>query len=182
MAKLVSKVYGEALFEVAADHGNAIGLMNETAQLEKILEENPEFDKLMKHPGIPKQEKLSMVEQVFRGRVSDDLTEFLKIVVTKERYGSLKAIFAYFTELVRESEKMGTAYVETAVELTEEQRQAVRNRLLQTTSYRSFDVYYRVDPSLIGGMVIRVGDRVVDSSIRTKLEDMKKQLLNIQLG
>ena len=48
-----------------------------------------------------------MVEQVFRGRVSDDLTEFLKIVVTKERYGSLKAIFAYFTELVRESEKNG---------------------------------------------------------------------------
>ncbi len=95
------------LFEAAVDHGNAIQLMNETAQLEKILEDNPDFDKLMKHPGIPKQEKLSMVEQVFRGRVSDDLTEFLKIVVTKERYGSLKAIFAYFTELVRESEGDG---------------------------------------------------------------------------
>ena len=115
MAKLVSKVYGEALFDAADDHGKAIQLKNETAQLEKILEDNPDFDKLMKHPGIPKQEKLSMVEQVFRGRVSDDLTEFLKIVVTKERYGSLKAIFAYFTELVRESEKMGTAYVDTAV-------------------------------------------------------------------
>lgn len=67
-----------------------------------------------------------MVEKVFRGRVSDDLAEFLKIVVTKERYGSLKAIFAYFTELVRESEGMGTAYVSTAVELTKEQKQAVR--------------------------------------------------------
>ena len=52
MAKLVSKVYGEALFEAAVDHGNAIQLMNETAQLEKILEDNPDFDKLMKHPGI----------------------------------------------------------------------------------------------------------------------------------
>lgn len=55
-----------SLFEAAVDHGNAIQLMNETAQLEKILEDNPDFDKLMKHPGIPKQEKLSMVEQVFR--------------------------------------------------------------------------------------------------------------------
>ena len=89
MAKLVSKVYGEALFEVAVDHGNAIRLMNETAELQKILEDNPDFDKLMKHPGIPKQEKLSMVEKVFRGRVSDDLAEFLKIVVTKERYGKI---------------------------------------------------------------------------------------------
>ena len=60
--------------------------------------------------------------------------------------------------------------------------QAVKNKLLTTTSYQTFDVYYHVDPTLIGGMVIRVGDRVVDSSIRTKLEDMKKQLLNIQLG
>ena len=83
MAKLVSKVYVEALFESADDHGNAIQLMNDTAQLYKKLEDNPDFDKLMKHPGIPKQEKLSMVEQVFRGRVSDDLTEFLKIVLTK---------------------------------------------------------------------------------------------------
>ena len=58
----------------------------------------------------------------------------------------------------------------------------VKNKLLATTSYQTFDVYYHVDPTLIGGMVIRVGDRVVDSSIRTKLEDMKKQLLNIQLG
>ena len=90
-----------------------------------------------------------------------------------EIHGSLKAIFAYFTELVRESEKMGTAYVDTAVELTEDQKQAVKNKLLATTSYQTFDVYYHVDPTLIGGMVIRVGDRVVDSSIRTKLEDRK---------
>ena len=183
MAKLVSKVYGEALFEVAVDHGNAIRLMNETAELQKILEDNPDFDKLMKHPGIPKQEKLSMVEKVFRGRVSDDLAEFLKIVVTKERYGSLKAIFAYFTELVRESEGMGTAYVRYCSGADEgTETGSERKAAWHTTSYQTFDVYYHVDPTLIGGMVIRVGDRVVDSSIRTKLEDMKKQLLNIQLG
>ena len=104
MAKLVSKVYGEALFEVAVDHGNAIRLMNETAELQKILEDNPDFDKLMKHPGIPKQEKLSMVEKVFRGRVSDDLAEFLKIVVTKERYGSFLLILPNWSENRKEWE------------------------------------------------------------------------------
>ena len=102
-------------------------------------------------------------------------------MVTKERYGSLKAIFAYFTELVRESEKMGTAYVDTAVELTEDQKQAVKNKLLATTSYQTFDVYYHVDPTLIGGMVIRIGDRVVDSSVRTKLYDLTRELSKIQL-
>ena len=127
--------------------------------------------------------QVARVLQVSRPSVTRMLAVLAeKDLVTKERYGSLNAIFAYFTELVRESEGMGTAYVSTAVELTKEQKQAVREKLLQTTSYQSFDVYYHVDPTLIGGMVIRVGDRVVDSSIRTKLEDMKKQLLNIQLG
>ena len=70
----------------------------------------------------------------------------------------------------------------SAMELSGAQKAAVEKRLLETTKYVKFEMHYDVDAELIGGMVIRVGDRVVDSSIRTKLEDMKKQLLNIQLG
>ena len=92
------------------------------------------------------------------------------------------SVFEYFIGLVKEEKKIGIAYIATAVELSEAQKEAVMQRLLQTTKYESFEMNYQVDASLIGGMVIRVGDRVVDSSIRTKLEDMKKQLLNIQLG
>ena len=93
-----------------------------------------------------------------------------------------KLIDAIGTPVTLDSEAAIVAAREAYDKLTEAQKQAVKNKLLATTSYQTFDVYYHVDPTLIGGMVIRVGDRVVDSSIRTKLEDMKKQLLNIQLG
>ena len=184
MAKLVSQTYGEALFGVAMESGGekAAGLMEEIACVREILTQNPKFDVLMRHPGIPKQEKLQVMDHVFRGHVSEELANFLEIVVSKERYGDLGDIFAYFTDLVKEQQKIGIAYVTSAVPLTDSQKAAVEGRLLETSQYCKMEMHYSVDPSVIGGMIIRIGVRVVDSSIRTKLEAMTRQLLQIQLG
>ncbi len=184
MAKLVSKTYGEALFEVAMEsgEGKAVELAEEIRVIRDILAQNPQFDGLMKHPAIPKQDKLQVVRDVFKGRVSDELESFLEIIVSKERYRDLDAVFTYFTDRVKEQLKIGVASVTTAVELTDAQKEAVESRLLQTSAYRKMEMNYSVEPELIGGMVIRIGDRVVDSSIRTKLESLTKQLLQIQLG
>lgn len=184
MAKLVSKTYGEALFEAAMESGGdrAGEMLEEIDAVRKILADNPRFDELMKHPGIPKQEKLQVVETVFRGRVSDELVNFLEIIVSKERYRDLPAVFDYFTDKVKEEKKIGIAQVTTAQELSAAQKSAVESRLLETSGYREMEMYFNTDASLIGGMVIRIGDRVVDSSIRTKLDSLTKQLLQIQLG
>ena len=104
------------------------------------------------------------------------------MVITKERYGELNAIFQYFIDMVKEEKHIGIAYVTTAIELTESQKARIQDKLLVTTTYQTLEMHYSVDPSLIGGMIIRINDRVVDSSIRTKLNDLTKQLLNIQLG
>ncbi|MCI9221034.1 MAG: ATP synthase F1 subunit delta [Lachnospiraceae bacterium] len=182
MAKLVSKTYGEALYEVAAEAGKTSELMEEIRCVREILASNPGFDELMEHPGVPKQEKLQIVENVFKGRLSDELTGLLEVVVSKERYRDLPAIFAYFTEKVKEEQRIAVAWVTTAVELAPGQREAVKTKLLETSGYASMEMHYEVDASIIGGMIIRIGDRVVDSSVRTKLDGLKKQLLQIQLG
>lgn len=181
MAKLVSKTYGEALFEIAMEENKGAQFLEEVEGIRKVLKENPELDKLMHHPGISKQEKLSVMQNVFKDRVSDELEGFLELVVQKERYNELESIFEYFIDRMKEAQKIGTAYVTTAVELSQEQKEQVCERILATTDYRTMEMHYAVDPSLIGGMVIRIKDRVVDSSIRTRLNDLTKQLLQIQL-
>lgn len=184
MAKLVSKTYGEALLEVAMESGadKAAQLMEEISGVRDILAQNPEFDGLMKHPAIPKQEKLLVVNNVFKGRISDELESFLEIIVSKERYSDLDAVFTYFIDRVKELQKIGVAYVTTAVELTAEQKNAVEAKLLETSGYRKMEMHYSVESGIIGGMIVRINDRVVDSSIRTKLDGLTKQLLQIQLG
>ena len=184
MAKLVSKTYGEALFEIAMESGEdkAQELMEEILSIETVLQQNPEFDELMKHPGIPKQENLQVLKEVFKGSVSEELESFLEVVISKERYRDLSEIFSYFVDRVKDTKKIGVAYVTTAVELAESQKSAIESRLLETTSYKSMEMHYTVDTAIIGGMVVRINDRVVDSSVRTKLDGLKKQLLQIQLG
>lgn len=184
MAKLVSKTYGEALFEIAMEAGSdkAEDLLAQVQQVGSILKENPEFDKLMMHPGVPKQDKVTAMENVFKGRVSNELTGLMEIVIQKERYGQLQEIFAYFIARMKEAKGIGVAHVTSAVPLSKEQQEATVAKLLETTKYQRIEPDFKVDETLIGGMIIRMNDRVVDSSVRSKLDDLTRQLLKIQLG
>ena len=91
------------------------------------------------------------------------------------------SVFDYFIDLVKEEKKIGRAFVATAVELSADQKAKVEQKLLDTTKYETFEMNYSVDTSLIGGMVIRIGDRVVDSSIKTKLFELTRELRKVQV-
>ena len=181
MAKLAAATYAEALFETGIENGTLDVLFDEVRTVQQILGENPDFSRLMNHPKILKEEKEQIIESVFKGRVSDEFTGFLKLIVTNKRYAEIDQILDGFVLKVKEHKKIGIAYVTTPIELSESQKQAVKSKLLDTTDYVSMEMNYLIDKSLIGGMVIRIGDRVVDSSIRTKLEGIQKELKSIQL-
>ncbi len=181
MAKLVSKTYGDALFELAQELDKMDVIQEEVEAVLQVLDANDEFIKLMSHPRISVEEKTSMLETVFKEKVSDEVTGFLLTIESKGRFQEIKNILSYFVDRVREYKKIGVAYVTSATALTDSEKKAVESRLLETTSYVSFLMEYDVDPTLIGGMVIRIGDRVVDSSIKCKLDNMAKELSKIQL-
>ena len=187
MAKIVSKTYGEALFQIILEKeqevaGSGEELYGESRQMMEILKANPQFDEVLMHPGIAKTEKLDVATKVFQGRISPELFEFLKLTITKDRYRELPAIMEYVSEKMKEYKKIGVAFVSTAVELSAVQKEQVTKRLLETAPFKSLEMHYSVEPELIGGMVIRIGDRVVDTSVKSRLNDLTKQLLQLQLG
>ena len=182
MAKIVSKVYGDALFELALEKQSVTALYEEAEALRKIFRDNGELMQLLTHPKISKEEKEAAVKAIFDGRVSDDMAGFLVLVVDKGRADELDAVLGYFLSVVKEYKKIGVVDVASAVELTDSQKEKLCEKLLATTDYATLEVNYRVDAALIGGLVVRIGDRVVDSSIRTKLSQMEKQLQRIQLS
>ena len=182
MAKIVSKVYGDALFELALEKQSVTALYEEAEALRKIFRDNGELMQLLTHPKISKEEKEAAVKAIFDGRVSDDMAGFLVLVVDKGRADELDAVLGYFLSVVKEYKKIGVVDVASAVELTDAQKEKLCEKLLATTDYATLEVNYRVDAALIGGFVVRIGDRVVDSSIRTKLSQMEKQLQRIQLS
>lgn len=181
MAKLVSKTYGDALFSVALEENRMDEFFEAVKVVADILRTNEEFDKLMNHPKIIKEDKVKIVEETFLGRIPKEIVGIMTILVAKGRAEEMLPVFEYFIELVKEEKKIGKADVITAVQLSGKQKAKVEQKLLDTTKYETFEMSYSVDESLIGGMVIRIGDRVVDSSIKTKLFGLTRQLRNMQI-
>lgn len=182
MAKLVSKTYGDALFEVAAEEGTLDTMLEEVEAVLQVLKDDKEYVNLLAHPRIPAEEKQVMVEAVFKGKVSDELTGFIVTIVDKGRFTEIEDILSYFISRVWEEKKIGVACVTSATALSKEQKRAIEEKLLATSSYLEFRMKYAVNPALIGGMVIQIGDRVVDGSVKAKLENMAKELNKIQLS
>ncbi len=179
MAKQVDTTYGNALFELASEENILDELYGEVTELVAVLKDNEELIKLLNHPQIEKNEKKKLIENIFGERVSDEITGLMIMVVEKGHVTSLTDIFDYFIRQVKKAKNIGVATVTSAIPLNDAMRKSVEKRLLETTHYASMEIDYKVDKSLIGGLVIRIEDRVVDSSIKTKLANMSKTLANV---
>lgn len=182
MGKIVGKIYSDALFELALDNKELNQVYEEIKATYQALSENDELLKFLNHPKISKDEKIRMIENVFKGNYSDTTVGFLVTIVTKGRYNEIFEIFEYFINAVMEYKKIGKATVVSASELTVTQKDKIEDRLLKTTHYVEFKMNYEVDPTILGGLIIRIGDRVVDSSIKSKIEVLKKDLIKLQLA
>ena len=182
MAKLVTTTYADALFQLAVEENRVDELYSEVGTLKKILEDNPDLFKIMTHPSVDKNEKIETVRNIFSGRVSGEVCGLLNQIVVNNRYEETEGILDSFINMVKEYKKIGVAHVETPTALSDAQKQTIERKLLETTDYVEMEMDYTVDAKLIGGMRIRIGDRVVDSSISTKLEDLARNLRRIQLN
>lgn len=182
MAKLISKTYGGALFELAVEENKVDSFAEEIQVLQQVLAENRELNDLMNHPKILKEEKLQIIKNIFEGRIDKELLGFLSLIIMKDRYSEIDQILAYFLNEVKELKGIGVAYVTTAEALRDDQKKQIVEKLLETTKYKEMEMNYAQDKDLIGGMVIRIGDRIVDGSVKTKLEELQKQLMKIQLN
>jgi F-type H+-transporting ATPase subunit delta len=110
------------------------------------------------------------------------MSGFIMTVVNKGRHKELSDILLHYMELVKEFKHIGTVYVTTPMELSQSEKDMIHSRLLNTTDYVSLEMNYDIDPSLIGGMVVRIGDRICDSSIKTKLSAIHKELSTVMLN
>lgn len=181
MAKLVADTYGQALFDLAIEKNSLDVIANEVQSVKDAFLANDELLTLLNHPKISREEKIQVIENVFKGKISEMIVGLLVTMIDKTRASSIVAVLDYFLKEADEYRLVGNATVVSALELTKEQKDAILNKLIATTKYKSFKISYSVDEDIIGGLIIRIGDRVVDSSIKTKLDKLSKDLLLVQV-
>ena len=119
MAKLVSKVYGDALMQAARGKDKLDAVFEEAVALSQVFRDHEELIHLLDHPQVVKEEKLQIICDVFQGKVSDEIMGFLAAIVDKGRQNDVLAILDYFIGQVKEEKGIGRAQVTSAVELTD---------------------------------------------------------------
>lgn len=181
MPKLVSKVYGDALYSAVSEAGMNRAHMEEAVELGRILAEHGELTELMNHPNLSKEEKQEVIRTIFEGRVSEEFFALMMIMTEKGRFKELSSVLLYFVKKEKETCRIGTALISSSHELNEEQKLKIKEKLIHTTDYQEFEMQYQIDPALIGGIKIQVGDRVWDGTVQTRLHNLKRELLKIQL-
>jgi F-type H+-transporting ATPase subunit delta len=167
--------YAQALYEIAAQEKKVDDLEQELLAVEQLLKQYPDWRKILLHPQITPAEKKELLKKLFEGRLSEITGNFLALLIDHRRESFLGDIVAEFTAAANAGRNIVTAQVTSAVELDNKEKSkiiAVLNRL----AGKKAQVAFAVDPLLIGGAVVRMGDKVIDGSVRARLTSLRERL------
>ncbi|MBE9136570.1 F0F1 ATP synthase subunit delta [Nodosilinea sp. LEGE 07088] len=168
--------YAKALMSVAQDNDAVEQVGNEVAELLEVLASSEELTVFLMNPLMSANTKKGVLRQIADGKVSDFLLSFLLLLVDRGRVAFLKPVLQQYQALLRELNQTVLADVTAAVDLSDEQLQAIRDRVQAMTGANSVELSVQVDPALIGGLVIKVGSQVIDASLRGQLRRIGMQL------
>lgn len=178
MAKLVSTTYAQALFEVALELDNLDQIRDELGFINETFKVNPEFYEVFRTPKINKEERKDIVTKVFGDKVSKEVLNFIKILIDKRRGSAVSSIYSEYVDMVDEQKGVVKAVVESAVELTDAERTTLTEKLAKVTG-REVRLTCLVKPSVMGGLIVRIGDKVIDGSVKNRLDIMKDNLAQL---
>jgi F-type H+-transporting ATPase subunit delta len=170
----IAEVYARALFEAAKENDVLDRVHDEVGEIADALEENDELKRFFFSPSFSAEEKKDAVEKVVSD--ADERTvNFLKLLAERHRLPVLFRIRRDFDELWAEEKKLLSVSVTSAVQLDDELVKDIGKRIEEQTG-RDVELSSQVDPYVLGGLVVRVGNMVLDASIRNRLEKLRKQV------
>jgi F-type H+-transporting ATPase subunit delta len=176
-AQRVARVYAEALLNAAEKQGQADAVLEDLEGLVRdVFRADPQLEVFLASGIVSRHNKAAVIRSVFDGRASEPFVNFLLVLNAHERLDLLRPILAALRELRDERAHRIRVRVRTAVPLADDQRGRLEQELRE--AFRLEPVLdTRVDPDLLGGLVVQVGDWLYDASVRTQLENLRNQLI-----
>ena len=179
--RTIARRYATALYEEADQTGALEAVDDDVLMLRRSFESNRELSRFFGSPVIPQEKKEDVVQTLLDGRVEPLLVQFLRLLVQKDRETMTKAILDQYQALRDEHRGIVDATVQVARPLTDEDRQALIDALEDRTG-QSVRLRVEEEPDLIGGLVVRIGDRVFDGSVRNQLTSLRDRLRDAALS
>jgi F-type H+-transporting ATPase subunit delta len=165
----VFEPYAQALMSLAKSHNLVDRFGDDIVSLLGVLKESQDLEAFLANPITNAEAKKGVIRQIVGDSLHPYLLNFLLLLVDRRRIGFVSGIFRKFQALLRELRQTVLAEVTSAVELTDAQKQAVREKVVSMMGAQQVELETRIDPSLIGGVIIKVGSQVIDASLKGQL-------------
>jgi ATP synthase F1 delta subunit len=170
----IAKVYARSLFEVASDQGKIDEIREQLTQFTEALDQDRSLTTFFFSPYFSTEEKVDGLHKAVDG-AEPIFLNFLELLLEKHRMPVIHRIRRDYDDLWREENKLLSVHVTSAVELDEQIVRSLGDRIAQQTD-RKIDLTATVQPDILGGIVLRVGNSVLDASIRQRLEQLRRQV------
>ncbi|ODU62334.1 MAG: ATP synthase F1 subunit delta [Acetobacteraceae bacterium SCN 69-10] len=165
--------YASALYALADEQNMLDAVVAEMESLGRLIDESADMRRLLGSPLVDIATALKAARAVLQAQgFGKTVQDFVAVVVTNRRMAALRSIVATFAALVAEKRGVVVAYVETAHPLTDVQEQQLRARLIEA-GYGNVNIVKQVDPTLLGGLVVKIGARLYDTSLKSRLQRLQ---------
>lgn len=172
----VSRRYASALFDFAGEQKAIAAVREDCAGIAALFDTSPDFSGFVLNPTVPPDEADSMLLTLFESQAHPATLRFLRFLVSRNRLAELRTVCTVFEEMVCEEQAIIKVSITAAHELTAVQLEAMKARLHQQYQ-KQIDADVVVDPSLIGGFKIKVGDHIRDFSLLSKLDQFEQSVI-----
>ncbi|AEV33343.1 ATP synthase F1 subunit delta [Owenweeksia hongkongensis] len=170
----LNRRYAKSLLDLSIEQNKLEESMKDMDYVMKVIASSRDLRVLLKSPIVNADKKEAILVNLFQGQISDLTFKFINIILSKGRESQLEGIAHGFLNLYRKNKGIEEAVVTSAVELSEAQRNDIREKLKGITG-NSIEITEMIDPSIIGGVKIRVGDKQYNGSIAYQLDQLKRQ-------
>ena len=168
-----SREYAEALWSLAEDEGGTEAYREAAGAVELALREEPGLLDLLASPAIPREERMDVLSRVFGDRVPLSMLILMRLMVSRGHAKSLPRMIQSYHDLEREHRGESEARVTSAVALTADEKESLRQKLEKRFGRRMV-LNCEVDPTLLGGIRVETEGRVLDGTLRTRLQEIKE--------
>ncbi|RJX19036.1 MAG: F0F1 ATP synthase subunit delta [Ammonifex sp.] len=177
----VAERYAEALFDIAQEKGLMEKIEQDLSDVLEALDSSQDLRRVFYHPQVPTDVKKEVAKGIFGDDVEPYTLNFLSVILDARRELFIKDIIAEFARRVNETRNIVEVTVTSAVEVPSDYKDGLIEALSKVTG-KDVRVGYQVKPEILGGLVVRIGNRVIDSSIARQLERLKEQVCEIRVG
>lgn len=172
--------YAQALFSLAQENGETDKIAADLAGLSALIEESPDLQRFIKSPVFSAEEQVKAMAAILsRAGIGGTASNFIKLVATKRRLFALGDMIRDYNKLNDFAKGLTRAEVTVAEPLKNAHSKALKQALADLTGGKSVEIAIKVDPSIIGGLIVKLGSRMVDGSLKTKLNSLRTRMKEV---